>query len=249
MFAPLLYYMVGLADRVDAVNFFVYLSLLWVFAILMTQQLAVFASFANAGTLQALSACIVLLLILFCGFIIAPSVIPGYYVWLYWWNPFAWIYRALVVNEFRCGRWEDPDEILSGLGFTDPAGEPFGQEWVRYAYAFAVPYSLLMTVLTALGLTFIRNEGGTSVGEPSKKDRTELEEAPKEIKIPFQPVTLSFQDVCYDVTASTSKDLLRLLTNVNGVFHQGRMCALMGSSGAGKTTLMVSLHAVSSILS
>jgi len=77
--------------RDDAVNFFVYLSVLWVFAILMSQQLAVFASFASAGTMQALSACLVLLLILFCGFIISPNTIPDYYYyWIYWWNPFAW---------------------------------------------------------------------------------------------------------------------------------------------------------------
>jgi hypothetical protein len=86
MFATLLYYMVGLADRESAANFFVYLSLLFVFALLMNQQLAVFASFASAGGLNAYGACIVLLLILFCGFIVVPDTIPMYYSWIYWWN-------------------------------------------------------------------------------------------------------------------------------------------------------------------
>jgi ABC-type multidrug transport system ATPase subunit len=44
--------------------------------------------------------------------------------------------------------------------------------------------------------------------------------------------------VCYDVKASTSNEDLRLLHNINGFFKAGRMCALMGESGAGKTTLM-----------
>jgi hypothetical protein len=86
MFATILYYMVGLADRESAANFFVYLSLLFVFALLMNQQLAVFASFASAGGLNAYGACIVLLLILFCGFIVVPDTIPMYYSWIYWWN-------------------------------------------------------------------------------------------------------------------------------------------------------------------
>jgi len=73
MFATILYFMVGLAGRESASNFFIYLSLLWVFAILMSQQLAFFASFSSASSLQALSACLVLLLILFGGFIITPN--------------------------------------------------------------------------------------------------------------------------------------------------------------------------------
>jgi len=150
------------------------------------------------------------------------------------------------VNEFRSGRWNpDADVILSNSGMVGPDGTPFGQEWVRYAYAFGIPYSLLMTVLTALGLTFVRNEG-TGVGDTSISDDSagsDDEKPEKTIEIPFKPVSLSFRDICYDVTASTSKENLRLLTSVSGIFRAGRMCALMGTSGAGKTTLMVGCRA------
>ena len=54
----------------------------------------------------------------------------------------------------------------------------------------------------------------------------------------FTPVNLSFTDLSYEVKSSTGSDNLRLLNNVSGVFSGGRMCALMGESGAGKTTLM-----------
>ena len=53
----------------------------------------------------------------------------------------------------------------------------------------------------------------------------------------FTPVDLSFRDLCYDVKASTGSDKLRLLNNVSGVFSSGRLCALMGESGAGKLFL------------
>jgi hypothetical protein len=86
MFATILYFMVGLAGRESASNFFIYLSLLFVFALLMNQQLAVFASFATPGALNAFSSCIVLLLILFGGFIIVPNTIPIGYSFIYWWN-------------------------------------------------------------------------------------------------------------------------------------------------------------------
>jgi len=95
--------MIGLADREDPTNFFIYLSLLVVFAILMAQQLAVFASFASANMLNAYSACIILFYLLFSGFIVSPATIPLYYVWLYWLDPFAWIYRGTTLKLHNFG--------------------------------------------------------------------------------------------------------------------------------------------------
>lgn len=234
--------MIGLADRDDAANFFVYLTLLLVFAILMVQQLAVFASFASAGMLNAYSACVVLILVLFCGFIITPSTIPRYYLWFYWPNPFSWVYRALIVNEFRSPRWKQPDEILTITGFFNrETGEPFGQEWVGYTYAFCIPYLLICTVFTALGLTYVRNEGGVSVGNPETFSTTDAASKKETaVEIPFKPVTLSFRDICYEVAASTSSEQLMLLKNVNGILRAGRLCALMGTSGAGVCVQTVS---------
>jgi ABC-type multidrug transport system fused ATPase/permease subunit len=243
MFATIMFFMVGFADR-DFVNYLVYLSILLVFAILMNQQLSVFASFATSSTLQACSACLLLLLTLLGGFIVAPDTIPNYMTWIYWWNPFAWTYRALIVNEFRSARYEFPDQELIKLGFVKEDGEPFGQEWVAYSFLYLVPYLVLCSVLTGLGLTYSRDAGGvappdpiagqTPTGDGDGEDNTVM------VDIPFKPVELSFSDICYEVTASTSKEQLKLLNNVNGVFRAGRLCALMGSSGAGKTTLMVS---------
>ncbi|GAB2274463.1 ABC transporter G member 31 [Dionaea muscipula] len=63
--------------------------------------------------------------------------------------------------------------------------------------------------------------------------------------LPFKPLTMTFHNVNYFVdmpkaikTTATSEKRLQLLSNVSGVFSPGILTALMGSSGAGKTTLM-----------
>jgi len=61
----------------------------------------------------------------------------------------------------------------------------------------------------------------------------EEEGAKEEFNFPFIPVDLTFEDICYEVKASTGDGTLQLLNNVCGVLRGGRMCALMGSSGAG----------------
>jgi ABC-type lipoprotein export system ATPase subunit len=161
-------------------------------------------------------------------------------VTVYWLNPFAWVYRALVVNEFRSERWQQAnasDLILKNAGFIDPSGAPFGTEWIWYAFAYMIPFAVLCGCIASLILTYVRGGGSSSSDEPSLNTDEENKQA-KRIEIPFQPVTLSFRDVCYTVKASTSSETLSLLKNVNGVFEPGRMVGLMGSSGAGKTTLL-----------
>ncbi|CAI5489180.1 unnamed protein product [Closterium sp. Naga37s-1] len=64
--------------------------------------------------------------------------------------------------------------------------------------------------------------------------------------LPFDPLTLSFHNVNYYVDmpaelkdkAAPPGQRLQLLHNVSGVFRPGVLTALMGVSGAGKTTLM-----------
>lgn len=63
--------------------------------------------------------------------------------------------------------------------------------------------------------------------------------------LPFHPATFVFRDINYTVTVKSTDSKKgpstfqkQLLTNVSGFVKPGQLCALMGSSGAGKTTLM-----------
>jgi hypothetical protein len=89
MFAVIFYYMVGLGGRASVSNFFTFLLIVFLFSLLSNQQMAMFASFASESNLQVYGAVVLLLGILFGGFILAPDTIPRYYEWAYWckcWN-------------------------------------------------------------------------------------------------------------------------------------------------------------------
>ncbi|KAH9674753.1 ABC transporter G family member 34 [Citrus sinensis] len=67
----------------------------------------------------------------------------------------------------------------------------------------------------------------------------------KGMVLPFQPLSLAFHHVNYSVdmpaemkAQGIEEDRLQLLRDVSGVFRPGVLTALMGVSGAGKTTLM-----------
>lgn len=63
--------------------------------------------------------------------------------------------------------------------------------------------------------------------------------------LPFQPLAITFDEIRYSVnmpaemkTQGVTEDKLELLKGVTGAFRPGVLTALMGVSGAGKTTLM-----------
>jgi ABC-type multidrug transport system fused ATPase/permease subunit len=235
MFATILYFLIGLGGRSFS-NFLVYWAILVAFAILWTQQLFFFASFSNENRLQAWNSCMLLLLTLFGGFIVAPDAIPDWIGFFYWWNPLAWAFRALVLNEFFSGRYDDPEVILEQLGFINPNGQVYDERWIGLGFVYMIPYAVLCTIGAGFGLHTFQPSGIPSV------PRFALDPASEELvgtlEIPFTPVDLSFENVCYDVRASTSNEQLRLLHNIGGIFRHGRLTALMGSSGAGKSTLL-----------
>ncbi|XP_065865883.1 pleiotropic drug resistance protein 2-like isoform X2 [Euphorbia lathyris] len=83
--------------------------------------------------------------------------------------------------------------------------------------------------------TQVRNNSNANVAKsPSKKGMV----------LPFQPLSLSFNHINYyvdmpaEMKAEFKEDRLQLLRNVCGAFRPGTLTALVGVSGAGKTTLM-----------
>jgi ABC-type lipoprotein export system ATPase subunit len=244
-FGTILYYMVGLAPELN--YYLTFMGIVFVFNVLMSELLFVFATFAvTKATVQIASACLVFFFMLFCGFIIAPDLIPNFYQWIYWYNPLAWAYRALVLNEFRSSKYteEESNSILIFAGFTYSNGKPFGSEWIMWAFVYMLCHICATLITSSIILSCIRVVGETP---PSFEavERADLELRSHEdghcesgVTIPFKPITVSFEKVCYDVKTSTGGEDLRLLNDIYGYFKAGRMCALMGESGAGKTTLM-----------
>ncbi len=121
--------------------------------------------------------------------------------------------------------------VLWSWGFTNPDGLPFDEAWIGYGFAYLVPYALLCTLLIGVGLKFVRIEIRQSTVDKDVEDDGNDFQA-ESLNVPFTPVDLVFENICYEVPTSTGGGSLKLLNDVTGVLKSGRMCALMGSSGA-----------------
>ncbi|KAL3670758.1 hypothetical protein V7S43_003946 [Phytophthora oleae] len=130
--------------------------------------------------------------------------------------------------------------------------------WVAYGVIYACVVYIVFMLLSFFALEYIRYEAPENVDvseAPADDDTYALLETPKNSKkvsdgdvileLPraheknFVPVTVAFQDLHYYVPhPKNPKETLELLKGIDGYALPGSVTALMGSSGAGKTTLM-----------
>ncbi|CAA2946671.1 ABC transporter G family member 29-like [Olea europaea subsp. europaea] len=96
---------------------------------------------------------------------------------------------------------------------------------------------------TTTELSAIRN--GNNSRELSTNQAAEWISPKRGMILPFRPLSMSFDSVNYYVDMPSEmkekgvkKDKLQLLQEITGTFRPGILTALMGVSGAGKTTLM-----------
>ncbi|KAG6582855.1 ATP-binding Cassette (ABC) Superfamily [Phytophthora cinnamomi] len=210
----------------------------------------------------------VLLFVLFAGFTITKDQIPDYFIWLYWINPMAWGVRALAVNQYSDSKFDTCvfNDVDYCATYNMTMGEyslttfevPTEKFWLWYGIVFMAAAYVFFMFLSYIALEYHRYENPENVtlnsenkgnasdnyglmntprGSPTDTEAV-LEVVPDSEKH-FVPVTVAFKDLWYTVPDPTNpKDTIDLLKGISGYALPGTITALMGSSGAGKTTLM-----------
>ncbi|RHY18619.1 hypothetical protein DYB32_010355, partial [Aphanomyces invadans] len=196
---------------------------------------------------KPLSLVSVLFIVLFAGFILVKSDIPDYFIWVYWINQISWGVRALLVNqymesEFQVCVYKGVDYCKLSGGRTmgqvqlDLFGMPTETSWIWYCYCRYEHGHC------SAGNEEIDNVRGSDDYYDKMPSTPILDSTVVDIRArpeSFVPVTLAFQDVPYFVpNPNKAEPDLELLKGVSGYALPGTVTALMGSSGAGKTTLM-----------
>lgn len=217
-----LYWMVGL--YADAGAFFIYLLLL--FCLIVLEKVLFGVTVATMKTKQnilGIGSFILLLQLLFSGYIVFPDAIPGYYKWLYYINPMGWVFQALLLNEFLTDKYQDGESLLRSRGF------PEERAWIGWGFLFLIFVSIMITSVMAYALKKVRFEATKPKGTATLHLRTEDSEFDgKSFGLPFTPVDLTFENIEYEVMTSTGKETIKILNGISGSLRAGRLCALMG---------------------
>ncbi|KAK7387230.1 hypothetical protein VNO78_27860 [Psophocarpus tetragonolobus] len=254
------YYSVGLAPNPG--RFFRYMLLL-----LMLHQMALglfrfMASVARdmviANTFGSASLMIIFLL---GGFIIPKGMVKPWWIWGYWLSPLTYGQRAISVNEFTATRWMQHSALggnTVGQNILSGYDIPAQDYWYWIGLGVLILYTIIFNCMVTWGLSYLNPlqkaralllaDDDDEDSKSSDKNRSKSsgdDGKAKGMILPFEPMTMTFHGVNYYVDMpqeiakqGVTETRLKLLSNVSGVFAPGVLTALMGSSGAGKTTLM-----------
>ncbi|KAI4386109.1 hypothetical protein MLD38_004070 [Melastoma candidum] len=208
-----------------------------------------------------------LLVFILGGFIVAKDDISKGMIWGYYISPMMYGQNAIAINEFLDKRWSAPlgsttvgKYLLAGRGLYTT------ENWYWISIIALMAFSVLFNILFIGALTFLSPIGDTKavIAEDESEDShqsgpdgipmrarnlrggtSEITESGRGMVLPFQPLSLAFDHVNYYVdmpsemkTQGVEETRLQLLRDVSGAFRPGVLTALVGVSGAGKTTLM-----------
>ncbi|RHY80807.1 hypothetical protein DYB26_000602 [Aphanomyces astaci] len=246
------YFMSGLTPATS--TFFVFLAILVVFQHTIGAYFTLLSALNPSITAaQAVAGISVSFFLLFSGNIILSDLIPPYWRWMYWLNPVSWALRSIILNEFTSPMYSDADRVYYLNQFQIRQGE----EYIWIGILVLLGYFVLFTLANTVALHCIRFEVHTGVKNvpidgtkaaptPPVAFSTDLPQVHLNVAPPtndasnelqFIPAFLAVKDLDYFVTLSTGEER-QLLHQVTAFFEPGTMTALMGSSGAGKTTFM-----------
>ncbi|CAL5426860.1 unnamed protein product [Camellia sinensis] len=260
------YYSVGFAP--GAGRFFRYMFLLFSVHQMALGLFRTMASLARdmiiANTFGSASLLVIFLL---GGFILPKAMIKPWWVWAFWLSPLSYGQRAISVNEFTATRWMKRSAFGNttvGYNVLHSHDLPSDGYWYWLGVGVLLFYAVFFNVVVTLALARLNpikkaqalipssimeensaTDGGSNQDSESRPVTVKDGAKQKGMILPFQPLTMTFHNVNYFVDMPKEMSLkgipekkLQLLSNVSGVFSPGVLTALVGSSGAGKTTLM-----------
>ncbi|KAJ8559020.1 hypothetical protein ON010_g8429 [Phytophthora cinnamomi] len=266
IFGSVVYWMGGyvvLADR-----FFSFLCTLFLCQMWFTSFFFFISAAAPTITIgQPVMMVSILFFILFGGFLLTKNDIPDYFIWFYWIDPIAWSIRSLSVNQYLAPKFDvciyRGVDYCTHFGSTfgkyslKLSGLPTEASWIYFGWLYFVGGYFVLVFAANLVLEYKRYESPESTtlvqADLDANDRPipisdKVSVDPREAvlvrvmtpRTRAPPVTLAFHDLWYSVPMPGGKkgEDIDLLQGVSGFARPGTMTALMGSSGAGKTTLM-----------
>ncbi len=168
LYTTIVYWAAGLSEETDGSRFFVFNLMSFMYAMVIAQIFRLISAViaAPSGALP-MAGVVLLIMILFSGFIQPKSLISNGWIWFYWINPTAWGLKAVTLNEFLSSKYDFQTCVNSpacteydryGDVVLDQYGNPTEEKWIWYSFAIMAAEYVGLFILSTLAMEFVRVE-------------------------------------------------------------------------------------------
>ncbi|GAW10792.1 hypothetical protein ANO14919_001270 [Xylariales sp. No.14919] len=250
LFGIIMYFMTNL-DR-DVSKFWIYLLFVYTTTIMVTALYRLFASISpEIDTAVRFSGIALNVLIIYTGYVIPKTQLLSKYIWfgwLYWVNPIAYSFEAVITNEFsgRLMQCAEAQLVPQGpnaqpgfqgcslRGATVNSAQVTGYDYLEsqfnysrsnlwrnfgVAIAFTVLYILITVIATEI-FSFASADGGALIFKKSRKakKRARIAEAPNDEEKNVDSTPSVSSKSSQNMTAINEEEDLQQLTNSDSIF-------------------------------
>lgn len=161
VFSSITYWSVGLSADGNGGRFITFILIVLLLSLNISQFFCAIASIApSIEVAQPIGGLVLVLMVLFSGYICPFNGIPTPWIWVFYLNPFAWAIQSLVINQFTSSDYD--------FSFIPGSNEKFGYKvlismgyetdyiYVWYGVLFILGQYLFFILATTFILTYLR---------------------------------------------------------------------------------------------
>ncbi|KAF4238141.1 hypothetical protein CNMCM6805_006595 [Aspergillus fumigatiaffinis] len=246
--------------RYTASQFFIFFLFSFLSTMIMSAVFRTLAALTRSvAQALALAGLMILIIVIYAGFVIPAPEMHPWFSWLRWINPLFYTFESLIANEFHGQNFECSQFIPGMLRAWHRYSYSHGWRnlgiligfWMFFTFMYLIATEMNSATSSTAEFLVFRRGHVPAYMQPTIQDtektptsQTMALESPAEngepvdlsTVIPEQRSIFTWQDLCYDIPVKGGQR--RLLDHVDGWVKLGTLTALMGVSGAGKTTLL-----------
>ena len=190
-YITIVYWSAGLSAQENGSRFLTFIIVSIVFSTTVGQLFRFLSAILpTSGAAMPIAGIIIVIMILFSGFIQPKSLISNGWIWFYYLNPVAWALKAVTVNEFKSSRYDfltctDPTcshRKRYGDFVLEQYGNPTDERYIWYSFAVLIAECIFLFLLTTVCMHYIR-----TVATPPAPTRSDKEEEEEEEEVAPSP--------------------------------------------------------------